>query len=94
MKLHPQFFDYVRLLYPTVNFHEDVIVSIDGNGDATIEWNLPGLPPTDKEIEQANPPPFVPPKDDVTIIKDVLLKKNIISQTDIDQEKNAISITG
>lgn len=62
MKLHPQFFDYVRALNPNVDLRRDVIVSMDGDEVVSIEWNLSGKPPTDKEIDAANPPPFVQPK--------------------------------
>lgn len=62
MKLNPKFFDYVRSLNPDVDFRRDVIVSVDGDGEATIEWNLPGQPPSDKEINAAVIPVFVPKK--------------------------------
>lgn len=59
--LNPRFFDYVKLNFPSANFRTDVVVSIDQDGDATIEWNLPGKAPTDADIAAANPPKWLPP---------------------------------
>ena len=44
-----------------MDFHQDVIVSIESDGNATIVWNLPGKPPSDADIDVANPPAFVEP---------------------------------
>lgn len=61
MKINSRFFDYVVATYQGVDLKSDVQISVDGNGDATIVWNLPGKPPSDADIAAANPPPYVPP---------------------------------
>lgn len=53
--LHPRFVDVVRYLHPNVDFLKDVLLQddSDGKGAYVVAWNLPGAPPTDKEIDAA-----------------------------------------
>jgi hypothetical protein len=52
MSLHPRFAEAVRRGHPNAS-RRDVVVRDDGEGPYLAEWNLPGEPPTDAEIDAA-----------------------------------------